>query len=190
VTTQPQRWTASTVYPDMWVDPADDPRDSGKPLVGERDTLLEYLNAYRLTLKMKCDGLTAEQLATRSVPPSMMSLLGLVRHLAKVEHSWTTIVMRGQDVPKLYSPAGERDGDFSGAIADPELIAEAFASWQAAIAATDELVAETEDLGRLSAGRAEPVALREVLVHLIEEYARHCCHADLLRECIDGRVGQ
>jgi hypothetical protein len=98
--------------------------------------------------------------------------------------------MRGQDAPKLYSPPGQRDGDFDGAIADPDVVAEAFASWQAAIAATDELVAETDDLGRLSTGREEPVALREVLVHLIEEYARHCGHADLLRECIDGRVGQ
>lgn len=189
MTARPQRWTVSTKYPDMWVDPVDDPRDSGTPLVGERDTLLEYLNAYRLTLKMKCDGLTAEQLAARSVPPSTMSLLGLVRHLAEVERGWTSI-MRGQDLPKLYSPVGERNGDFDGAIADPALVAEAFANWQAAIAATDELVAETEDLGRLSVSRDEPVALREVLVHLIEEYARHCGHADLLRECIDGRVGQ
>ena len=63
----------------MWVDPADDPRDTGIPPVGERHTLVQYLQAYRLTLRMKCDGLSAEQLARRSVPPSTLSLLGLVR---------------------------------------------------------------------------------------------------------------
>jgi uncharacterized damage-inducible protein DinB len=188
---RPERWTASTVYRDMWLDPADDPRDSGTQPVGERATLLEYLNAYRLTLRMKCDGLTAEQLARRSVPPSTMSLLGLVRHLAEVERIWTRVVMRGQDVPKLYSAEGTRDGDFNDARADPDLVAEAFANWQAEIEATDALVAETEDLSTMSVSASkDPIALREVLVHLIEEYARHCGHADLLRECIDGRVGQ
>ncbi len=186
-----QRWTASTVFGDMWVDPDDDPRDSGVQLVGERATLLEYLNAYRLTLRMKCDGLSADQLASRSVPPSTMSLLGLVRHMAEVERIWTRVVMRGQDLPKLYSAPGQRDGDFHGARPDPDLVAEAFGSWQAEIAATDALVAETEDLSTTSTSTSkDPIALREVLVHLIEEYARHCGHADLLRECIDGRVGQ
>ena len=85
----PSRWTAATVYDDMWVDPDDDPRHVRSSPVGERETLIQYLHAYRLTLKMKCDGLTPEQLARRSVPPSTLSLLGLVRHLAEVERSWT-----------------------------------------------------------------------------------------------------
>jgi hypothetical protein len=74
----PDRWSAATSYPDMWLDPQDDPRDSGVELVDERGTLMEYLRAYRLTLRMKCADLDAEQMARRSVPPSTMSLLGLV----------------------------------------------------------------------------------------------------------------
>jgi uncharacterized damage-inducible protein DinB len=185
----PSRWTAATVYDDMWVDPADDPRES-EPPVGERETLVQYLRAYRLTLGMKCDGLTAAQLALRSVPPSTLSLLGLVRHLAEVERSWTRRVMRGEDAPRLWG-APEQDADFDGAVGDPEVVERALAAWQIEMEATDALVAETEDLGTMSASTtAEPIALREVLVHLIEEYARHCGHADLLRERIDGRVGQ
>jgi hypothetical protein len=186
-----ERWTRATVHPDMWVDPADDPRDTGVALVGERDTLLDYLRAYRHTLRMKCDGLDAEQLARRSVPPSTMSLLGLVRHLAEVELSWTVRSMRGETLAKPWSTPEDRDGDFHGAVADPAVVADAWATWERACAETDAFVAATEDLGTLSLGPDDPpVALREVLVHLVEEYARHCGHADLLRECIDGRVGQ
>jgi len=186
----PSRWTAATVYDDMWVDPADDPRESERPPVGERETLVQYLRAYRLTLGMKCDGLTAAQVALRSVPPSTLSLLGLVRHLAEVERSWTRRVMRGEDAPRLWGAPGQ-DADFDGAVGDPEVVERALAAWQIEMEATDALVAETEDLGTMSASTtAEPIALREVLVHLIEEYARHCGHADLLRERIDGRVGQ
>ncbi|MFD0745745.1 DUF664 domain-containing protein [Phytohabitans flavus] len=79
----PARWTRSTVYQDMWVDPDDDPRETDVQAVDERGVLLEYLRYYRHTLEMKCAGLDAEQLAQRSVPPSTMSLLGLVRHLAE-----------------------------------------------------------------------------------------------------------
>jgi uncharacterized damage-inducible protein DinB len=186
----PARWTAATVYDDMWVDPVDDPRDGGESPVGERETLTRYLRDYRSTLRMKCDGLTADQLALRSVPPSTLSLLGLVRHLAEVERSWTRRVMRGEDAPRLWGEPG-RDSDFEDAVGDPDVVERAFAAWQSETEATDALVAETDDLGTMSASStAEPIALREVLVHLIEEYARHCGHADLLRERIDGRVGQ
>ncbi len=81
---EPDRWTASSIYPDMWVDPDRDPREAVPEPVDERTTLLAYLSAYRLTLEMKCADLDAEQLASRSVPPSTMSLLGLVRHMADV----------------------------------------------------------------------------------------------------------
>ena len=186
----PSRWTAATVYDDMWVDPADDPRESERPPVGERETLAQYLRAYRLTLQMKCDGLTAQQLARRSVPPSTLSLLGLVRHLAEVERGWIRRVMLGEDAPRLWGAPGQ-DADFDGAVGEPDGVDRAFAAWRIEMDATDALVAETEDLGTMSASTAaEPIALREVLVHLIEEYARHCGHADLLRERIDGRVGQ
>ena len=89
VSERPQRWSRASVYPDMWVDPDDDPRDSaGVSPDGELATLQDYLANYRLTLLMKRDGLDAEQLARRSVPPSTMSLLGLLRHLAEAERDW------------------------------------------------------------------------------------------------------
>jgi len=137
---------------------------------------------------MKCDRLDAEQLARRSVPPSTMSLLGLVRHLAKVEHTWFRRVMEGTDVPRLYWSDADRDLDFNDAVADPEVVEDAWSSWRAEVANAERFVDETEDLGRMDP-KGE-IALREVLLHMIEEYARHCGHADLLRERIDGRVGQ
>jgi Protein of unknown function (DUF664) len=190
VTTQPQRWTQATVHPDLWVDPADDPREAGTSPVGERQTLLDYLRVYRHTLRMKCDGLSPQQLALRSVPPSTMSLLGLVRHLAEVELIWTVRTMRGERLERPYSSAEDRDGDFNGAVGEPDVVEDAWSTWARACAETDALVDATPDLGTRSLDPDQPVALREVLVHLVEEYARHCGHADLLRECIDGRVGQ
>jgi hypothetical protein len=118
-----------------------------------------------------------------------MSLLGLVRHLAEVEQFWTRRVMLNESVPKPYS-SNDRDGDFDGAVGEPDVVADAFATWEREIAATDGMIAGIDDLGTVSANPDRPIALRELLVHLIEEYARHCGHADLLRECIDGRVGQ
>jgi len=187
----PERWSAGTVHRDMWVDPDDDPRETTENPVGERATLVEYLEHYRMTLEMKCEGLDAEQLARRSVPPSTLSLLGLVRHLAKVEHSWFRRVMgRRLDLGRIYWSAEDRDLDFNGAVADDAVVADAWESWRREVAHAREVVdaAESLDLpGELAEG---PIALREVLVHMIEEYARHVGHADLLRECIDGRTGQ
>jgi uncharacterized damage-inducible protein DinB len=185
------RWTASTVNPDMWVDPAEDSRDSGVELTDERATLNEYLHAYRLTMEMKCADLNAEQLARRSVPPSTMSLLGVVRHMAEVERSWFRRVMAGQDAPKLYCTDEDRDGDWDGARGDPDLVAQAWSAWRDEVAFAEQFTSQASDLGligRMRDGRT--LQLREVLVHMIEEYARHCGHADLLRERVDGRVGQ
>ncbi len=174
------------------MDPDSDPREGGPEPVDERTTLLEYLRAYRLTLQMKCADLDPEQLATRSVPPSTMSLLGLVRHLADVERHWFQRVMSGEEVPRRYQKEdGGPGGTWSGAVADPSVVDEAWNAWRAEIAIADRFLARADDLamlGRTPAG--ETVPLRSVLVHMIEEYARHCGHADLLRERIDGRVGQ
>jgi uncharacterized damage-inducible protein DinB len=177
---------------DMWMDPDEDPRTYGDP-EGEKATLREYLGNYRLTLEMKCGGLDAEQLARRSVPPSTMSLLGLVRHLAQVENHWFQRVLQCRtDGPRLFRREDDRDADFNGAVADPAVVAEAFATWKAEIAAADEwldALAE-DDLGRHVTFGDGTVSIRDVLVHVVEEYARHAGHADLLRECIDGRTGQ
>ena len=187
----PQRWSAAKIHDDMWADPDDDPRQNAASPVGERETLLQYLGSYRQTLRLKCDGLSAEQLARRSVAPSTMSLLGLVRHAAEVERHWTRATMLGEDAPQLYCSRADPDADFNGAVGDPALVEQAFAAWRAEQEASDALVAASPDLGRMSVSTTRaPIALREVLVHLIEEYARHCGHADLLRERIDGRVGQ
>jgi uncharacterized damage-inducible protein DinB len=185
------RWSASTVHPDMWVDPDADTRDSGVDLVDERGTLNEYLRAYRLTLQMKCDDLTAEQLARRSVPPSTMSLLGLVRHLADVERSWFRRVMAGEDVPRRYSSEADPYGAWDGAYGDPDVVSDAWAAWREEVAFAEQFTEQEADLGRVGhMTDGGTISLREVLVHMIEEYARHCGHADLLRERIDGRVGQ
>ncbi|WP_078964906.1 DinB family protein [Streptomyces aureocirculatus] len=182
----PARWTQATVHPDMWADPDDDPRDiDGAGPDGELATLLDFLDGYRLTLLMKCEGLDAEQLARRSVPPSTMSLLGLVRHLVEVERDWRNWIHEGDPEPKLYGP---KDADFHGAVGDQAVVDAAYADLAREQAATDAALAEHPDLGqRLGKDRT---SVRELMVHRIEEYARHCGHADLLRECVDGRVGQ
>ena len=192
----PTRWTQSTVYLDMWVDPDDDPRESDGEAVDERSILLDYLRHYRLTLEMKCAGLDAEQMAQRSVRPSTMSLLGLVRHLVEGERHFRR-VMAGEDAPKLYCTDEDRDGDFNGAIADAAVVEDAWRQWRTEVELTDRYLAGVTDLGTRNAGFSDlgpdpggDEQLRDVLVAQIAEYARHCGHADLLRERIDGRVGQ
>jgi hypothetical protein len=145
------RWTPSTVYPDMWIDPDDDPRETDVETVDERDILLEYLRYYRLTIEMKCADLNAEQLARRSVPPSTMSLLGLVRHLAEGERHFRR-VMAGEDAPKLYCTDEDRDGDWNGAIADPAVVDDAWRQWRAEMQLADQFVASVADLGTRNAG--------------------------------------
>ncbi|GAA1605894.1 DinB family protein [Kribbella sancticallisti] len=182
---EPARWSQATVYPDMWADPDDDPRNNEDSPDGELATLQDFLRNYRITLLMKCEGLTPEQLARRSVPPSTMSLLGLLRHLAWAERDWQNWITDGDPRPNLY---GEGDGGFEGAVADQAEVDAAYAALAREQAATDAALAEHPDLGE-RVGK-DKIAVRELLVHRIEEYARHCGHADLLRECVDGRVGQ
>jgi uncharacterized damage-inducible protein DinB len=177
-------------HPDLWVDPEDDPREGGPRLADERTTLMEYIRFQRLTLELKCEGLDAEQLARRSVEPSTMSLLGLVRHMAEVERSWFRRRMAGLDAPHLFSTTPGEDGDWNGAIADDAVVAEAWERWRDECAFTDQLVREAPDLEITASHSEEPISLREVLVHMVEEYARHNGHADLIRERIDGRTGE
>ncbi|MEU6732817.1 DinB family protein [Streptomyces physcomitrii] len=181
----PARWSQATVYPDMWADPDDDPRNNEASPDGELATLLDFLSGYRMTLRMKCEGLSPEQLARRSVPPSTMSLLGLLRHLAEAERDWRNWITEGEPLPKLY---GARDADFDEALGEQSVVEAAYADLAREQEATDAALAAHPDLGeRLG---KDGTSVRELQVHRIEEYARHCGHADLLRECVDGRVGQ
>ncbi|HEX3955698.1 MAG TPA: DinB family protein [Trebonia sp.] len=175
----------------------DDPRENGPRLGDERATLAESLRCARLTLEMKCSGLDAQALARRSVEPSTMSLLGLVRHLAEVERATFRKMMAGQDVPRLFCSDTDRDADFDGAVPDPQVVEQAWEAWRAEVEFATRFVAQAPSLDVTgddplnqhgSGGR--PMSLREVLVGMVEEYARHMGHADLLRERIDGRIGQ
>ncbi len=174
-----------------------DPRENRLKLGDERTTLVEALRCQRLTLEIKCEGLDAEAMARRAVEPSTMSLLGIVRHLAEGERATFRVLMAGQDVPRLYSSDTNRDGDFDGAVADPEVVAEAWDAWRAEVDFATRFVAEAPSLditandpmNQHGSGGGQ-MSLREVLVGMIEEYARHMGHVDILREQIDGRIGQ
>ncbi|WP_197359340.1 mycothiol transferase, partial [Streptomyces clavuligerus] len=109
---------------------------------------------------------------------------------AQVEQIWFRRVLGGRDVPYLYRTEDDRDADFTGAVADPGVVDRAWESWRAEVAHAERFVAEAPDLSVTGLRGGEPITLRQVLVHMIEEYARHNGHADLLRERIDGRVGE
>lgn len=177
----------------MFVPPDEDPREESSP-VGELATYRDYLKNFRLTLGLKCRDLTPEQLATRSAAPSTLSLLGLVRHMAHVEHTWFQRVFQGRtDDPRPYFDPDERDVEFDAITGTRAEVDEAFAAWRAQIALADAwLDTQSDDAmaDEVVYNRDRQVGTkRDILLHLIEEYARHCGHADLLRERIDGRTG-
>ncbi|HET7660160.1 MAG TPA: DinB family protein [Oryzihumus sp.] len=154
------------------------------PLTGEDRPMLEgFLAWHRALLQHKCAGLTGEQLAQRSVPPSNLSLLGLVRHMAKVERKWFRELIAGQELEPMYDPALGKDADFEDldpakAQADYErLLEECRLAGEVLAAASYEQTIES---------RMGVMSVRAVVVHMIEEYAQHSGHADLLRECVDG----
>ncbi|MFD5512655.1 DinB family protein [Streptomyces sp. NPDC059761] len=156
----------------------------------EREMLDGWLDYHRATLAWKCEGLGAEQLGRAPLPPSELSLLGLVRHMAEVERYWFREIMLGEDLPELYCTQEDPDGDFHFGPGDTWTEAEQ--TWQteielarqAAAGRPLDLVSDPE-----SHHRGEAFSLRWVYTHMIEEYARHNGHADLLREQIDGATG-
>jgi hypothetical protein len=176
----------------MFIGLDDDPRTDAPGQGDERATLAGFLRWQRETLELKCAGLDAEQLARRSVPPSTLSLLGLVRHLTDTERGWFRGGLAGDDARPLYQTRAEPDGDFDGAVADDAVVAQAWAAWREEAAYTDQFIATASDLEALNVPDEVrgPLSMRWVLVHIIEEYARHLGHADLLRQLVDGRVGQ
>lgn len=157
----------------------------------ERPMLESYLDYHRQTLAWKCEGLSDAQLRTASIPPSQLSLMGLVRHMAEVERGWFRKVLVGDDPgPICYSEA-DPDGEFH--LTEQDTWAEAYAVWQAEIEVARQNAAGFA-LDELSQGKSrstdEPFSRRWIYTHMIEEYARHNGHADLLRECIDGATGE
>ncbi|MEU6977295.1 DinB family protein [Streptomyces sp. NPDC046371] len=154
----------------------------------ERSTLTTMLDFQRDTLAMKCEGLTAEQLRDRAVGPSALSLLGLVRHAAEVERGWFRNVINGESSRSPWTPAGSTDrADFDVDDADVD---EAFAVWREECRRARAIVDAADSLDVTGHIDEEAFSLRYVLVHMIEEYARHNGHADLLRERIDGVTGE
>lgn len=157
-------------------------------LADERTTLEGWLDWHRATLLMKCAGLTADQLAQRSVPPSSLSLLGLVRHMADVERGWFRNRFAGAGLDYRYSDDDNIDGEFDDAAPDQgeaDLAAYREEVELARAAAAGHSLDETFFHER----RQAQMNLRWIYVHMIEEYARHNGHADLLRERIDGATG-
>lgn len=161
----------------------------GPPLVaGEREMLRAFLDFHRATLALKCEGLTDEQLREQSSPPSTLSLLGLVRHMAEVERQWFRRVINGEDLPLIWSATGDYQEAYDASAADRPA---AFEAWHAEVehARRIEREAGSLDVTAHNARWQEDVSLRLVMLHMMHEYARHNGHADFLREAIDGAVG-
>ncbi|MEH0401653.1 DinB family protein [[Kitasatospora] papulosa] len=156
----------------------------------ERTMLEGWLDYHRVTLAMKCAGLTDAQLREASVPPSEFTLLGLVRHLAENERGWFREVLAGEELPPIYGTEEDPDGEFH--VTEEDTWEEARTTWEAEIEAARANAAKL-GLDGLSAGvgkAGKPFTLRWIYTHMIEEYARHNGHADLVRERIDGATGE
>ncbi|MFJ6573629.1 DinB family protein [Streptomyces sp. NPDC091292] len=155
---------------------------------GERPLLESWLDYHRATLAMKCAGLDDEQLRRAAVPPSELSLMGLVRHMAEVERIWFRLTLAGEDAPPLYYSEADPDGEFH--LTDADTWADAYGVWQHEIEQARERAARfaLDDLASTTRN-GESHNLRWIYVHMIEEYARHNGHADLVRELVDGTTG-
>ncbi len=167
---------------------ADDDRPRIPRVANERDALAAYLDHYRATVEMKCRGLTPEQARTRSMPPSALSLHGLVRHLAGCERWWFQQNFERRDVSFLLFTEETPTLDFD-LPADADFVAD-LETWRNECAISREIVAahDLDDIAR-PLDWYEDVDLRWLVLRMITEYAQHCGHADLLREGIDGRTG-
>ena len=166
----------------------DDDRPRIPRVAGEREALTAYLDYYRATLEMKCRGVTPDQARARTVPPSTLSLHGLVRHLASTERWWFQQNFERRDVPFLFFTADQPDLDFDPP-ADADLGAD-LETWRKECAVSREIVAahDLDDTAR-PLDWYEDGDLRWLVLRMIAEYAQHCGHVDLLREAIDGRTG-
>ncbi|MFC0451276.1 DinB family protein [Rhodococcus jostii] len=162
-------------------------REKRPTQANERTSVLAFLRWHRNTLELKCAGPTPEQLALQPLSPSSLSLLGLVRHAAESERFWFRQVMAGEEASAVFSSPGD---EFDVIGATNQTVIAAFQAWRAEVAFADHYVNSVSDIEVTGNEPGEgPVSLRWVLTHMLEEYARHNGHADLLREQIDGAVG-
>jgi Protein of unknown function (DUF664) len=153
----------------------------------ERTTLVEFLRYQRDTLERQAFGLTDEQGATAAVSPSILTLTGLIRHMTEVERAWFRRRFVGDGSAPVYFTPERPDGDLE--VDAAMSIADAIAAWRAEIELCDQILDGASDLGQVASVPTHSGAypnMRWILVHMIEEYARHCGHADLIRERIDG----
>lgn len=172
----------SSAHPDTRVDPP--------MMAGERESLDAWLEYYRGTVLHKIEGLDGEQLARRSVPPSALSPAGIIRHLADVEAYWLLEVLHDDEQPDPHCSEDNPDGDFRDATAQTALAD--VAAYREQVEASRAAQARWQDLDAPVLGRrgGQELNLRWILSHLLEEYARHQGHLDLLCEAIDGRTGE
>jgi uncharacterized damage-inducible protein DinB len=174
------------------VEELSDPRRVDPAFVADERTMLEaWLDWHRVTLLLKCEGLDDAGRRERPVPTSKLSLHGLVRHMAEVERNWfQRVLTRAPDTPPLYPPPATAPDE-----EDPDLVPLDDADWEHDLAVwraecdRSREVARGHDLDDTGLRRGEPVSLRWIMTHMIEEYARHNGHADLIRELVDGAVG-
>ncbi|KQV22243.1 MULTISPECIES: DinB family protein [unclassified Kitasatospora] len=159
------------------------------PLTGtERELLTAFLDWHRETLVLKCAGLSDAELSSHPVPPSGLSLHGLLRHLAGAERWWFRMQFAGEEVPMLHYSDEDPDQDFERLDGS---VAEALALWRAECEHSRRIVAAAPTLEATGTHRAtgNPISLRRILIHMLAEYARHNGHADLMRESLDGSTG-
>lgn len=154
------------------------------------EILTSWIEMYRETVLLKVAGLTPAQLCERPAPPSTLTLAGVVRHLTEVEAYWVREVLEGNDeLPDYYSSRSDPDGDFNRA--NPATALSDIATYEREVAETRQILGRWTDLNALAQGqrKGQSVSLGWILTHLIEEYARHLGHMDILRELVDGRTG-
>lgn len=154
----------------------------------ERESLRGWLDFHRATLEWKCDGIDDDQLRCKSMPPSTLTLLGLVRHMAEVERHWFRRVIAGEKVRHVWSEEWNFQAAYDSTAATRD---EAFTAWRAEVAEARRIEREVPDLDsefRVESWECD-ASLRAIMMHLIHDYARHNGHADLLREGVDGTVG-